>query len=88
MERYNQRCADCRRQGASRPAPGPCPSPARFNVCRQGEAFSQENARVGMGYVPWQKWECTYPLDRALFTGSIFPSLDKPFVIGRCAVRL
>ena len=18
-----------------------------------------------MGYVPWQKWECTYPLDRA-----------------------
>ncbi|QNM05096.1 spore coat associated protein CotJA [Qiania dongpingensis] len=40
-----------------------------------------------MAFVPWQQWECTYPLDQALFIGTVFPSLDKPFVIGRCAVR-
>ncbi len=62
-------------------------SPDQFNVCRSGAQISQENAKVGMGYVPWQRWECTYPLDRALFIGTVFPSLDKPFVIGRCAVR-
>ena len=57
------------------------------NVCRPGERSSSLNADVAMGYVPWQKWECTYPLDKGLFIGTVFPSLDKPFVIGRCAVR-
>ena len=87
MERYNQRCADCRVRALPAPLPGPALS-RPVQRMPPGETASQENARVGMGYVPWQKWECTYPLDRALFTGSIFPSLDKPFVIGRCAVRL
>ena len=62
-------------------------SAASYNICRPGSAPSEQNAMVGIGYVPWQQWECTYPLDRALFSGTIFPSLDKPFLIGRCAVR-
>lgn len=57
------------------------------NVCRPGECVSSQNAKVAMGYVPWQEWECTYPLDKALFIGTVFPSLDKPFEIGRCAIR-
>lgn len=62
-------------------------SATSYNICRPGSAPSEQNAMVGIGYVPWQQWECTYPLDRALFSGTIFPSLDKPFLIGRCAVR-
>ncbi|MDI9242877.1 spore coat associated protein CotJA [Fusibacillus kribbianus] len=66
-----------------------CPSAPRadFNVCRSGQCPSDSNRDVAMGYVPWQQWECTYPLDKGLFIGTVFPSLDKPFVIGRCAVR-
>ena len=65
----------------------PCRSAADFNVCRPGACISDANAKVGIGYVPWQQWECTYPLGQGLFIGTVFPSLDKPFVIGRCAVR-
>ena len=57
------------------------------NVCRPNESVSSANADVAMGFVPWQQWECTYPLDKGFFIGTIFPSLDKPFIIGRCAVR-
>lgn len=39
---------------------------------------------VAMAYVPWQRWQQTYPLDQALDRGTIFPDLDKPFVMGRC----
>ena len=62
-------------------------SAASYNVCQPGSSLSEQNAKIGIGYVPWQQWECTYPLDRALSSGTIFPSLDKPFLIGRCAVR-
>lgn len=39
---------------------------------------------VGMGYVPWQRWSETYPLDQGFMRGTIFPELDLPFVMGRC----
>ena len=39
---------------------------------------------IGMGYVPWQQWGQTYPLERALERGTIFPELDLPFMMGRC----
>ena len=39
---------------------------------------------VGMGYVPTQPWETPYPLNTALMAGTIFPSLNYPFVMGRC----
>ncbi len=60
---------------------------AGFNVCRPGDCPPAANADIAMGYVPWQQWECTYPLGKGLFIGTVFPSLDKPFMIGRCAVR-
>lgn len=60
---------------------------AGFNVCRPGDCPPSANADVAMGFVPWQQWECTYPLNKGLFIGTVFPSLDKPFTIGRCAVR-
>lgn len=39
---------------------------------------------TGMAYVPWQRWCQTYPLERALDRGTIFPELDLPFMMGRC----
>lgn len=39
---------------------------------------------VGMGYVPMQGWETPYPIEHGFMRGTIFPSLDYPFVMGRC----
>lgn len=41
---------------------------------------------VGMGYVPWQNYECTYEPAQAFAAGTIFPELDKPFY-GRRGMR-
>ena len=48
--------------------------------------FDGNNPRfpIGMGYLPMQMWETTYPLARGFVRGTIFPSLDLPFVMGRC----
>jgi hypothetical protein len=37
---------------------------------------------VAMAYVPLQQWEMPYDEMTALSRGTIFPSLDKPFVGG------
>ena len=42
-------------------------------------AFPAETP-VGMAYVPFQFWEKTYDEPTALARGTIFPSLDKPFI--------
>ena len=39
---------------------------------------------LGMGYVPMQMWGTIYPLARGFVRGTIFPSLDLPFAMGRC----
>ena len=39
---------------------------------------------VGMAYVPMQKWQQTYDLGLGFSLGTIFPDLDRPFVMGRC----
>ncbi|MBS6758844.1 spore coat associated protein CotJA [Hungatella hathewayi] len=39
---------------------------------------------VAMAYVPWQRWQQVYPVDKAINRGTIFPDLDKPFSMGRC----
>ncbi len=39
---------------------------------------------VGMAYVPWQRWQQVYPVEKAMNRGTIFPDLDKPFSMGRC----
>ena len=43
-----------------------------------------ENFTVGMGYVPMQRWEQTYDMENGMRRGTIFPSLDLPFMMGRC----
>ena len=40
---------------------------------------------IAMAYVPWQTLEKTLPLCEGLNIGTIFPELDLPFEIGRCA---
>lgn len=34
---------------------------------------------LAMSYVPFQNWNETYPLAKALERGTIFPELDLPF---------
>ena len=41
---------------------------------------------IAMAYVPFQSWEKPYDSDAGLSRGTVFPSLDKPF-IGEEAVR-
>ena len=43
-----------------------------------------EHFPVGMGYVPMQNWETVFPMEIGFQQGTIFPSLDSPFVMGRC----
>ena len=52
-------------------APDACPS------ARAG-AFEQQFP-IGMGYIPWQVWRQTYPLNTAFAQGTIFPELDLNF---------
>lgn len=45
-----------------------------------------EDTPLAMAYVPYQTWEEPYEDEVALCRGTIFPSLDKPF-IGEEAVK-
>lgn len=63
--------------GYYRQEPGPV-------IIGQNQIAGFENYPVGMGYVPWQRWETPYPMERGFRRGTIFPSLDYPFVMGRC----
>ena len=39
-----------------------------------------DNPVIAMAYVPFQSWEKPYDMDAGLSRGTIFPSLDKPFI--------
>lgn len=39
-----------------------------------------EHTPIGMAYVPYQEWETPYDDVIALQRGTIFPSLDLPFI--------
>ena len=45
-----------------------------------------ENFPIAMAYVPWQCFDSVYDLDKAFRLGTIFPSLDKPF-LGRSGCK-
>ena len=45
-----------------------------------------DTAPLAMAYVPFQMWEKPYEADVGLSRGTIFPSIDKPF-IGEEAVK-
>lgn len=71
---YNQGTA-CAQFHQAAPYPFQCPNTAPGSL---------EQYPVGMGYVPWQQWQQTYPLDKGFQRGTIFPDLDLPFVMRRC----
>ncbi len=37
---------------------------------------------LAMAYVPWQQWEKLYSIDEALWNGTLFAELKKPFYGG------
>lgn len=50
------------------------------NMQRNRECDSLRSFPLAMAYVPWQHWDTTYDLEKALRVGTIFPELNKPFV--------
>lgn len=52
--------------------------------CGCGRMTEPERMRnefaLAMAYVPWQHFGNVYEPDKALFVGTIFPELDKPFL--------
>jgi hypothetical protein len=38
------------------------------------------NLALAIAYVPWQCWDQTYDLEKAMQAGTIFPELNKPFL--------
>lgn len=67
--------ADCNMQSMQRPRPGSCSRDQLFGMS------------LAIAYVPWQYWNETYHLDKAMQAGTIFPELDKPFLGKRGACR-
>ena len=61
------------------PVPGPGPIHVDGNMPGVWDRFP-----VGMGYVPMQNWETPYPIGYGFMQGTIFPSLDYPFMMGGC----
>ncbi len=51
----------------------------RYDGCNPVNA-PVDQMMIGMGYVPWQKWQNIYDLDEALKRGTIFEDLDKPYL--------
>lgn len=43
-----------------------------------------KDAPLAMGYIPWQTFDETFPLKKALSVGTVFPELCKPFCGRRC----
>lgn len=62
--------------------------------CRNGSAKICQSCRfdenpllplpLAMAYVPIQTWGETYPAEKALCRGTLFPALDLPFLRGGC----
>lgn len=59
-------------------------STRRFDGCGPLRRPGMERFPVGMGYVPIQTWETPMHLEQSFLHGTIFPSLDYPFLMGRC----
>lgn len=55
-------------------------SPAKVCECKPVMGKFPQSTPVGMMYVPFQKWEEPYDPELAHSRGTIFPSLDLPFI--------
>ncbi len=71
-------------------APGHSHNPASVTSCGCGSGnpivpdADLGRMPIGMGYVPWQTWGQTYPMEQGFVRGTLFPDLDLPFLMGRC----
>ena len=53
--------------------------------CQGGLSAFPESTPLAMAYVPFQgRITENYPCDKALMRGTLFPCLDKPFMMGCC----
>ncbi len=55
-------------------------SPSGSMNCPQPVGKFPPETPLAMAYVPFQSWEKPYDSDAGLERGTIFPSLDKPFI--------
>lgn len=63
-----------------------CPQPSPLRCASQNEGCSSTGTLpVAMAYVSWQNWQTPYDLQTAFCRGTIFPSLDLPFLAYRGA---
>lgn len=61
------------------------PYPTGMGMCTDTSAgLLEQNYPIAMAYVPWQQWSTPYPIEKALYQGTIFPELDLQFIYGRC----
>lgn len=60
------------------PTPPSKPQPPTEGL--PADAIDPRLLSLAMGFVPYQSWETPYANDVALARGTIFPSLDKPFL--------
>ena len=79
MDRYRTNCASYMRMPSA-------PKPAKpVESCRRSDHKDNiyhhaDELPLTMAYVPMQKFKTTVPLEKALYVGTIFPELCKPFV--------
>ena len=55
------------------------PASEQGNMGPHGPHGNMQPMALAMAYVPWQRWNETYPLDEGLTKGTIFPDLYLPF---------
>ena len=55
--------------------------------CPETKGRFPDDTPIGMAYVPVQFWEKTYDDATALARGTLFPSLDKPFIGGEAVTH-
>lgn len=60
--------------------------PAEACECPMPKSLFPAETPYAMAYVPFQQWEQPYDAEAGLDRGTVFPSLDKPF-IGEEAVK-
>ena len=60
------------------------PEKSEQSMRRNKRARMPEEFKLAMSYVPFQELDKTYTDDEALKSGTLFPELDKPFMMGRC----
>lgn len=78
MNHHNMNQSDCRCKSKDKEW-GDC---MKMDGCDVGNEPVDRMAS-GMAFVPWQKWEDIYCMEKALERGTIFEQLDKPFMGGR-----